>query len=479
MQNQPSIKQARLGDPEAIASIIQHLLPLEDTTVYTQLKNDYLEITLESPTLPHQDYSVDLVKQIISKIQPQNITNIVVQGRELAQFHPAWTQCIDITQTPPHKPPKPAAYPFKWPRWFPYPSSWLRTTGLFLWAFLVLTIFARFGGFWSSFIYDISNNHHLALFILASSLISAIAVFSYSHHFIKSALKKPRKFSKYPGSQSIWEGILAVIILCIATLVFLIVVVPFYPDQCYSYSSYCHLRYWESAQLVVSSGMLISFISTLYLYQAEFLIRKHISRQQILKFASIAAVSCTLIISLNISYRNLAYIKGIVTDIVANSQSLIATTTPQTTEPLINSEPPPAAQIESSPEPPPAAQIESSPEPSPEAEIESSPEPPPEAEIESSPEPPPEAEIEPPTEPLVNSDPFAEAVRKATEAANLTQTAQSQQDWETISKNWQLASQLMQQVPFNDPNYLTAQDRAVLYYNNYNYSQTMATQATR
>ncbi|TVU52806.1 MAG: hypothetical protein EA414_15440 [Arthrospira sp. PLM2.Bin9] len=447
MQNQPSIKQARLGDPEAIASVIQHLLPLEDTTVYTQLKNDYLEITLESPTLPHQDYSVDLVKQIISKIQPQNITNIVVQGRELAQFHPAWTQCIDITQTPPHKPPKPAAYPFKWPRWFPYPSSWLRTTGLFLWAFLVLTIFARFGGFWSSFIYDISNNHHLALLILASSLISAIAVFSYSHHFITSALKKPRKFSKYPGSQSIWEGILAVIILCIATLVFLIVVVPFYPDQCYSYSSYC--------EFVVSSGMLISFISTLYLYQAEFLIRKHISRQQILKFASIAAVSCTLIISLNISYRNLAYIKGIVNNIVANSQSLIATTTPQTTEPLINSEPPPAAQIESSPEPPPAAQIE------------------------SSPEPPPEAEIEPPTEPLVNSDPFAEAVRKATEAANLTQTAQSQQDWETISKNWQLASQLMQQVPFNDPNYLTAQDRAVLYYNNYNYSQTMATQATR
>lgn len=435
MQNQPSIKQARLGDPEAIASVIQHLLPLEDTTVYTQLKNDYLEITLESPTLPHQDYSVDLVKQIISKIQPQNITNIVVQGRELAQFHPAWTQCIDITQTPPHKPPKPAAYPFKWPRWFPYPSSWLRTTGLFLWAFLVLTIFARFGGFWSSFIYDISNNHHLALLILASSLISAIAVFSYSHHFITSALKKPRKFSKYPGSQSIWEGILAVIILCIATLVFLIVVVPFYPDQCYSYSSYC--------EFVVSSGMLISFISTLYLYQAEFLIRKHISRQQILKFASIAAVSCTLIISLNISYRNLAYIKGIVNNIVANSQSLIATTTPQTTEPLINSEPPPAAQIESSPEPP------------------------------------PEAEIEPPTEPLVNSDPFAEAVRKATEAANLTQTAQSQQDWETISKNWQLASQLMQQVPFNDPNYLTAQDRAVLYYNNYNYSQTMATQATR
>ncbi|MBS0016755.1 MAG: hypothetical protein KFF72_10425, partial [Arthrospira sp. SH-MAG29] len=164
--------------------------------------------------------------------------------------------------------------------------------------------------------------------------------------------------------------------------------------------------------------------------------------------------------------------------IVANSQSLIATTTQPATEPLINSEPPPAAQIESSPEPPPAVEIESSPEPAPAAQIESSPEPPPEAQIESSPEPPPAAQIESSPEPLVNSDPFAEAVRKATEAANLTQTAQSQQDWETISKNWQLASQLMQKVPFNHPNYLTAQDRAVLYYNNYNYSQTMATQAT-
>ncbi|MDC0837229.1 hypothetical protein POG23_06005 [Limnoraphis robusta] len=429
MQNQPSIKQARLGDPEAIASVIQHILPLEDTTVYTQLKNDYLEITLESPELPPQDYSVDLVKQIVSQIQPQHITNIVVQGRELGQFNPAWTQCIDITQTPPHKPPKLSAYRFQWPRWFPYPSSWLRATCLFLWAFIVLTIFARWGGFWSSFIYDISNNHHLALLILAISLIAAIAVFSYSHHFITSAFKKPRKFSKYPGSQSIWEGILAVIVLLIARLIFLIVVVPFYPG-CSIYSSYCHVRYWESAELVVSSGMLVSFISTLYLYQAEFLIRKHISRQQILKFASIAAVSCIIMISLPIGYRNLAYIKGIVTDIVANSQSLIATTTQPAAEPLINSEP--ALQVE----------------------------------------------IDPPTEPLVNSDPFGEAVRKAIEAANLTQTAQSKQDWETIARNWQLASQLMQEVSFDDPNYLTAQDRAVLYYNNYNYSRTMATKAT-
>ncbi len=466
MQNQPSIKQARLGDPEAIASVIQHILPLEDTTVYTQLKNDYLEITLESPELPPQDYSVHLLKQIVSQIQPQHITNIVVQGRELGQFNPAWTQSLDITQTPTHKPPKLSAYRFQWPRWFPYPSSWLRATCLFLWAFIVLTIFARWGGFWSSFIYDISNNHHLALLILAISLIAAIAIFSYSHHFITSAFKKPRKFSKYPGSQSIWEGILAVIVLFIATLIFLIVVVPFYPESCSIYSSYCHVRYWESAELVVSSGMLVSFISTLYLYQAEFLIRKHISRQQILKFASIAAVSCIIMISLPIGYRNLEYIKVIVTNIVANSQSLIATTTQQTTEPLINSEPAPQVEID-----PPT-------EPAPQVEIDPPTEPAPQAEIDPPTEPAPAAEIDPPTEPLVNSDPFGEAVRKAIEAANLTQTAQSKQDWETIARNWQLASQLMQEVSFDDPNYLTAQDRAVLYYNNYNYSQTMATQAT-
>ncbi len=58
------------------------------------------------------------------------------------------------------------------------------------------------------------------------------------------------------------------------------------------------------------------------------------------------------------------------------------------------------------------------------------------------------------------SDSFQEAVRKATEAAALGQTAETESEWEAIAKLWQTAADLMRAVPADHPQYEIAQQRA-------------------
>lgn len=65
----------------------------------------------------------------------------------------------------------------------------------------------------------------------------------------------------------------------------------------------------------------------------------------------------------------------------------------------------------------------------------------------------------------VNPD-FAEAVRKATSAANLAQTAKTKADWLKVAGEWQAASALMQKVPADSPNAAIAQNRAPQYAQN-------------
>ncbi len=64
------------------------------------------------------------------------------------------------------------------------------------------------------------------------------------------------------------------------------------------------------------------------------------------------------------------------------------------------------------------------------------------------------------------SDPWRDAVNKAMSAANLAQTAQTQAEWENVASEWQQAVELMQQVPESNPNYQTAQQKAIDYENN-------------
>lgn len=72
------------------------------------------------------------------------------------------------------------------------------------------------------------------------------------------------------------------------------------------------------------------------------------------------------------------------------------------------------------------------------------------------------------------ADPFREAVNRATNAANLTQTARTRQEWQAVANQWREAIALMQAVPADSPNYGVAQDRAVAYQKNLAYAEQAA-----
>lgn len=69
------------------------------------------------------------------------------------------------------------------------------------------------------------------------------------------------------------------------------------------------------------------------------------------------------------------------------------------------------------------------------------------------------------------TDPFRDAVNKAMNAANLTQTASNKAQWNTVASDWQQAIDLMKSVPKTHPKYQLAQQKATEYQNNLNYAQ--------
>ncbi|MBE9159424.1 hypothetical protein IQ265_21705 [Nodosilinea sp. LEGE 06152] len=83
-----------------------------------------------------------------------------------------------------------------------------------------------------------------------------------------------------------------------------------------------------------------------------------------------------------------------------------------------------------------------------------------------------------PTDPaaVAEEDVFRQAVNAAQTAANQAQTASTPAQWQEVADAWALAISLMQRVPDSDPNYATAQQKAVDYQPNLNYAQQNAAQ---
>ncbi len=66
----------------------------------------------------------------------------------------------------------------------------------------------------------------------------------------------------------------------------------------------------------------------------------------------------------------------------------------------------------------------------------------------------------------VSTDPFVTAVRLAEQASQAGAAAKTSAEWLDLAARWQKASDLMAQVPAQDPRYKTAQDRVAVYQKN-------------
>ncbi|QKQ76215.1 hypothetical protein [Nostoc sp. TCL240-02] len=75
---------------------------------------------------------------------------------------------------------------------------------------------------------------------------------------------------------------------------------------------------------------------------------------------------------------------------------------------------------------------------------------------------------------LLQTDTFREAVSKAINAANLTQSAKSPDEWKIVVSEWEAAIALMKTVPSSSPNYAIAQQKIIEYQKNINYAQKNA-----
>ncbi len=72
-------------------------------------------------------------------------------------------------------------------------------------------------------------------------------------------------------------------------------------------------------------------------------------------------------------------------------------------------------------------------------------------------------------------DPFYDAVSTAMQAAEQTQTAETENEWGAIAAQWQTAIEMMKAVPENHPKYDVAQQRATeVYPVNFDYAQSKA-----
>ncbi len=79
--------------------------------------------------------------------------------------------------------------------------------------------------------------------------------------------------------------------------------------------------------------------------------------------------------------------------------------------------------------------------------------------------------VAPISTPSPQADPFQEAVRKATNAAQLTQSAKTSAEWQTVVNLWQEAVTLMKVVPPSHPQYNVATQKAKEYESNLQYAK--------
>jgi hypothetical protein len=448
---QPTLLElAKQGDEEAIASVINHLLKDKGIAAKAVQKDDCLMVILVSDQAPEQTSSVEFIHKLMMKLEIKSIKSVRVYGKQAGQPSTAWMKTLSLTSKAEESKKKATseslspghlkAISDRWPAWFPYPSSWLRTFALVLWMAVIL----RIAGFWSlalgGVLAVITDHIELLLSFVGLGLLVSVLGFSYPHHFLfgKSVPRYPRWL---PSPRSLWEGFYAPIVMLLAFVAVLLILIPFLIPNCnYETSTqigYClertgrELANYEYRMAQIAG--VIWFVSAVYLYQAEYLTRQRLipklnaalRNSQFLRNASrwkSQKLAKKLLIILLIPlvavgiylFSRLPELKETI-PVAIDSQSPSATPTPIASTSSATSSP--------------------------------------------------------------QHDFFGEAVNKAMSAATITQSATSKDDWNLVASQWQEAIALMKAVPGSSPNYALAQKKVVEYQPNLDYALSAASRA--
>ncbi|MEH2356397.1 hypothetical protein [Nostoc sp.] len=374
--------------------------------------------------------------------------------------------------------PKQKLQTFYWPLWFPYPTSWLKALVLNLFLSAIIFILKNPGKLGYRIAYFVRSPELLAIFTILL-ILSPIPIISLTHHCLHllisrfmSEIQAPeigKTQGLLPGIMSWWEGLYAWLVIAISTLIaafFCTILIPLF------YSSYDRqIEYYTQIQNINNSIVLIFglfYISAgALIYQIEYLVR-----HRIISAYSGNKEKDTSESNINLNpekevdrLRQEMGLHKIKSNILSNNEKNLIIETRRKDRSLNKkllfvfiifsiplgiyfssrfSERLPLTYKSST-------QIPSKPvlvTPSPVAS-------------------------ESPTV-LLQTDTFREAVSKAINAANLTQSAKSPDEWKTVVSQWQAAIALMKTVPSSSPNYVVAQQKIKEYHKNINYAEKNA-----
>lgn len=95
MTQQDIRELAKQGNPKALATLINQSLKSKNITAKVGVKNDCLQILLESAQVPDQESIVAFIRKGLIKLEVP-LNTVKVYGRKIGEENPAWNQTFDI-----------------------------------------------------------------------------------------------------------------------------------------------------------------------------------------------------------------------------------------------------------------------------------------------------------------------------------------------------------------------------------------------
>ncbi|HEY9699681.1 MAG TPA: hypothetical protein V6D10_20640 [Trichocoleus sp.] len=93
----PNLSQlARQGEPQAIAALINQSFQPKELTAQAVLKNNCLQLLIESTAPPNQRAVVDFIQKGLSSLQPRGIKLIKICGQQTGEVMPSWIEEIQL-----------------------------------------------------------------------------------------------------------------------------------------------------------------------------------------------------------------------------------------------------------------------------------------------------------------------------------------------------------------------------------------------
>jgi hypothetical protein len=497
MTEQSNLALAKQGDIRAINHVVNYLLKDKGIKARVHIKDSCVVLTLESTTPLEQVSTIDAIHKILHNLAISQIITAKVQSKLENISKVNWVGTIDLVAPVKTGSPKNVIVPqtqtaisaqkespehqekqsenqestssispkkSSWSPWFPYPSSWLRALALNIWLGIVVWITMYWARLVGGIISIISRNPVPLFAALVLALVISVIIFAYIHHILFG--KKTTGSNQWlPRGRSWWEGIYAPIVTFISFLIVAIIIIPFVPATiCDFYQS----RYWQycvssfrgynyfriynydyiEALAVISA--IIWLLSSVYLYQIEFLIRRNFSPQKFIRFLLIAITSFLLISLVSFTMKNAKPLQSL----LENSISIMAKN--------INS-----PKVVS---PSPTATIAASPPVKPESQAQL-----PNSSATSSPTP---VQNLSPTPSPVQVDPFGKATEHAMNASKLVQVAKTKAEWQEVAIGWESAINFMKAVPLDHPKYQIAQKKVQEYQGNLDYAKLAGDRAS-